>query len=344
MSDPICRDLHRYSLARTPSPLDKIRALSESLGADIFLKRDDCLDELGCGHKLRSLEYLIPYHQSAGCDCVVTFGSRRSNHTKAVALSCAKVGLEVHVLMGGDTFKIPSTLHGSCLLTALSGAHMVWCEGITWHQMQARANTFCAELVRTNKKPALIGPEHGIFPGILGFIRLGMELREQLGAPKSPTNIILPVGTGSLAAGLAVANVIGGFGWNLLGICLTLSQEAALQSIKLIVDSFLQRSNAPVFTADVVLSSLHLFDDIAYRTYDRFDAETLQLCSTIFARTGVLFEPNYMLKCYLATQKLVLANKLSDCATNVMIHTGGQFSLLDLPVPITPSSTLLNIG
>jgi D-cysteine desulfhydrase/L-cysteate sulfo-lyase len=331
---------NRIIVTHSPTPIESLEGLSEFIGVDFFVKRDDRLDELGCGHKLRSLEYLLPYHISKGADCVVTFGSLRSNHTKAVSITCAKLSLKTHVLIGGDNFFVPHTLQGSSLITALTGASLYWCQGVKWSEMSATAIKFLETLKQEGRQPALISPEHGTYPGILGFIRLGNELRDQLGSDGA-VNILLPVGTGALAAGICVANVLGNFGWTIYGICVTSDRQSALTSIDRVLVSLLDHEDLSSFKTEDFLSSLTLYDSLAYRDYDRFDDYTLKTTKELFQSTGVIFEPNYMLKCCLAARELFRAGHLTSCSKNVMIHTGGAFSLLDLPCPITPLNPLI---
>jgi len=336
-------DEERIALGQTPTPLEEVPALADFLGGDVVLKRDDKLDELGCGHKLRSLEYLLPFHRSQGKDTIVTFGSIRSNHTKAVAISCAKLGIPCHALIGGDTFQVPHALNGSCLLTALSGATLHWCERTTWNEMPLRAEECVRSLKRDGKNPALISPLHGTYPGLLGFVRLGLELREQIGN-KEDVSIIAHVGTGSLVAGLALANAICGFRWKILGVCLTLNAEAAMASTNNIIES-LGAAHPEFFPASTTaLAPLHYVDNLAYREYDRFDSMTLAATKDLFAKTGILFEPNYMLKCCFAAKELFHRGIISSTGTSVLLHTGGHFSMLDLPEPLRPTSPLVTIS
>jgi 1-aminocyclopropane-1-carboxylate deaminase/D-cysteine desulfhydrase-like pyridoxal-dependent ACC family enzyme len=206
--------------------------------------------------------------------------------------------------------------------------------------MPAKALAFSEALKLEGRRPALISPEHGSYPGILGFIRLGNELQTQL-KNSDAVNILLPVGTGALAAGICAANILGNFGWTIYGICVTLDRHSALTSIQRLLASFLSHANLSSYKVDDFLSSLSLCDSLAYREYDRFDDYTLKLTQQLFQSTGVIFEPNYMLKCCLSARQLSRAGHFAARSTNLMIHTGGAFSLLDLPRPITPLDPLV---
>lgn len=70
--------LPRVPLATLPTPLHPAPRLSEAIGVEVWLKRDD-LTGLGLGgNKVRGLEYLIGDALAQGCDCLVTgAGPRR---------------------------------------------------------------------------------------------------------------------------------------------------------------------------------------------------------------------------------------------------------------------------
>lgn len=329
----------RIQLCNTPTRLEENLKLSALVGRDLLIKRDDTLDEWGCGHKLRSLEYLIPHYRDAGATCFVTYGSQRSNHTKAVAMAGMRVDRPVHVLFGGDTFSVPERLQGSCLMTALSGAQIYWCDGISWHAMQSKAEKFCESLKTKGERPALVSPQHGLFPGLLGFFALAEELNLQLES-RSNVNLIVPVGTGSLAAGVGLASSLASFNWKIHGICMTTLSGIARGSIEQILASC--NEHIPELRNNRHPPDIRLYDDLAFQDYDRFDQATLAIMKALFVKTGIMFEANYMLKCLLATKELIMRGSISDDETVVLVHTGGHFSLLDLPKPMTPSNEIIS--
>ncbi len=59
-------------LAATPTPLSPAPRLSDAIGVQVWLKRDD-LTGLGLGgNKVRALGYLLADALAEGCDCLVT--------------------------------------------------------------------------------------------------------------------------------------------------------------------------------------------------------------------------------------------------------------------------------
>ena len=76
-----------------PTPLERLPRLSEELGIDLWIKRDD-LTGLGMGgNKLRKLEYLLYDAQQQGATRLLTVGGAQTNHGRLTAAVAAKYGM-----------------------------------------------------------------------------------------------------------------------------------------------------------------------------------------------------------------------------------------------------------
>ena len=67
----------RYPLTFGPTPIEKLRRLSEHLGGqvEIYAKREDCNSGLAFGgNKIRKLEYIVPDAMASNADTLVTIG------------------------------------------------------------------------------------------------------------------------------------------------------------------------------------------------------------------------------------------------------------------------------
>ena len=94
------RNLERYPripLAEYPTPLEYLPSLSEHVGREIFIKRDDQLGPGLGGNKTRKLEYLLAEAVQRGDRKVVTFGGLQSNHARITAAAANRLGLESHL-------------------------------------------------------------------------------------------------------------------------------------------------------------------------------------------------------------------------------------------------------
>src|SRR5260370_33501555 len=83
----------RVELAQTPTPLLKLERLSERVGVELWVKRDDLTGLLESGNKVRKLEFLIGEALAQGADTLITCGTLQSNCCRTVAAVSARLGL-----------------------------------------------------------------------------------------------------------------------------------------------------------------------------------------------------------------------------------------------------------
>lgn len=84
----------KVSLCQLPTPLHRLDRMSEALGIDLWIKRDDLTGFAMGGNKGRKLEYLLAEALSVGASVVVTCGAAQSNFVRQLGAACAVAGLE----------------------------------------------------------------------------------------------------------------------------------------------------------------------------------------------------------------------------------------------------------
>ncbi len=201
---PALTALARAPLGCFPSPIERL----EGVGADLWIKRDD-LDAPVCGgNKVRALEFLL-----AGVgpgDVVLTLGGEGSTHVLATAVHAARLGART---------------------VALRWPHDM---SPVAHRVAAAARAECAEVVTTRGPVGAVLRAHalrlwrrvryvpigGSTPlGILGHVNAALELAEQVarGELPEPARVVVPLGSGGTAAGLALGFAIAGLGTTVVG-------------------------------------------------------------------------------------------------------------------------------
>jgi 1-aminocyclopropane-1-carboxylate deaminase/D-cysteine desulfhydrase-like pyridoxal-dependent ACC family enzyme len=90
----------RISLALTPTPLEALPRFSKVLGGPlIYLKRDDLTGLAYGGTKTRMLEFSLAEALRQGADTIVTGAAVQSNYCRQMAAACAKLGLDLHLVL-----------------------------------------------------------------------------------------------------------------------------------------------------------------------------------------------------------------------------------------------------
>lgn len=200
----IVKDIARVELGFLPTPLEPALRLSEELGVDLTLKRDDFTGFGGGGNKVRKLEFLVAEATATGADVLITTGGHQSNHARMTAAVARRFGMSAVLVLRGNK---PAVYQGNLLLDRLFGAELEFLDPDAYFsqidgRMQAHADAASAK----GLKPYII-PLGGASPlGALGYVRAVEELASQYAAPglQPPDFVVAAVGTGGTLAGLHV--------------------------------------------------------------------------------------------------------------------------------------------
>jgi len=190
------------SLGAWPTPLDARPDLESASRAEVWLKREDRSSPRYGGNKVRGLEFLLAGLR--GHTVCVTIGAVGSTHCLATAVHARHLGLRTVLAQ----FPQPETATSQALAAA----------SVDRADFVARSRShagFPFALWRAWRAAGRLGhrrwiPGGGAAPAaVIGHLLAGLELVEQLPAP--PDAIVLPLGSGGTAAGLALAMAI--LGW-----------------------------------------------------------------------------------------------------------------------------------
>jgi 1-aminocyclopropane-1-carboxylate deaminase/D-cysteine desulfhydrase-like pyridoxal-dependent ACC family enzyme len=186
-----------------PTPLERAAALGGAVGiAELSVKREDRSSARYGGNKVRALEFLLAGARPG--TVFVTLGGTGSTHCLATAVHAAAAGGRAVLAQ----FPQPETPASRAVASACRArAALVVHAG-------ARASLPLAVLDAWRRAGAL-GPRRWIPGGgahpraVVGHLLAGLELASQVVSP--PDAIVLPLGTGGTAAGLALA--VTALGW-----------------------------------------------------------------------------------------------------------------------------------
>jgi len=186
----------KEDLTRTPTPLQFLPHLSEELGLNFYLKRDDLTDLALGGDKPRKLEYEIAQAKAKGADYLVTCGSAQSNHARLTTAAARRLGLDVAVVLSHDRWH---AIQGNLLTVYLMGARVEMVHTEDHWDLEEHALALCRELEAAGRKPHYI-PVSGTTPhSSLGYVSGALESYEQLSAlGVQPDAVYLPFGTGGI--------------------------------------------------------------------------------------------------------------------------------------------------
>ena len=303
----------RVRLARLPTPVERLERLSERFGVEIWCKRDDLTGAELSGNKVRKLEFLLCDALARDARTVVTCGGEQSNHARATALACARLGLRSVLLLRTDDPSRPPRLEGNLVLDRLAGAEVRW---ITVEQYRARAELLRATAAEVER--GYVVPEGGSNAlGSWGYVGCLEELLAQVPAPFT---VVYACGSGGTGAGL------------LLGRALLHAHDVRAVGVNVCDDrdyffGVIGRILKEAGHAGAV-EGIEIQDGYVGLGYARSRPEEVRLIGEVARAEGLVLDPVYTGKAFFAMATELLRDRERFGRRIVFLHTGGIFGLL----------------
>ncbi len=204
MSLHLIHQFPRIELLGAPTPLEFLPRLSDFLGRDIFIKRDDVTPLALGGNKLRKLEFLAADALREGADVLLTAGAIQSNHVRQTAAVAAKLGLKCVALLENPiaTQSENYLTNGNRLLLELMDVDVVMVEALTdpAAQLAEQAERLEAQGFRPYTLP--VGGSNAL--GALGYVECAQEIVHQSEGVVDFAAVVVASGSAGTHAGLAI--------------------------------------------------------------------------------------------------------------------------------------------
>lgn len=302
----------KLNIANLNTPIHKLEQLSQTLGKDIYIKRDDFTGTEISGNKVRKLEYTIQYVLDHGYDTVITTGAITSNHARATAALCAQFNIECHLVLRGTN----AEYEGNLFLEAMLGAHI---HIIKPSEAREEAmNILYSKLEQQGKTPFLIPVGASDWIGTHGYVNAYEEIIEQeaeLGIKFDSIN--LAVGSGGTYAGLWYGNASNNLATKIIGYAVDQSTEDFEQKVKEIVKQLDQNI--------LSFNTLHINDNYVGIGYGQATDEELQFYINIAKTEGIILDPTYTGKAFSGLVQEIKQGNYDDQQAILFIHTGGIY-------------------
>lgn len=317
-------EVSRLELANLPTRIEKLKSQPWGSRVELYIKRDDQTGVELSGNKVRKLEYAMAEAMDQGCDTIITAGAVQSNHCRATAAACVRLGLDCVLILSSDE---KQALDGNYLLDELLGATIIFVPTETFATQLPEVMTDVKEELEAEfRKPYLIpvGASNGI--GTFGYFHAFDEILEQekeLGV--SFDTIVSAVGSGGTYAGLALANQVRNAGKKVIGINIAASREHFEQRILGISRQFMEYYGDFPFS----LEDIYILEGYVGRGYALSSQSELEFIRS-FARTeGIVLDPVYTGKAMGGLfQELKEKSLFFEQSRKILfIHTGGIFGL-----------------
>lgn len=314
----------RITLASLPTPLLPLNRLGRELGgAAIWIKRDDLSGLELTGNKVRKLEYIAAEALATGIDTLVTEGTCQSNHCRATAAVCARLGLGCTLLLRPPPPGLPQ---GNHLLDVLFGAQV---HGFAREEFVGRRGRIVEEVLgelrAAGRRPRFVPMGASEPLGCWGYIRAAVELAGQLaGAGLPDCDVVTAVSSGGTYAGLLLGKLL--YGLDSLRLwAVPVSDDAAwhAQEVGALCRVAIERYGLPVRLLD---TDMQFIEGYVGQGYALPYGRALRVLRMLARLEGIVLDPVYTSKAFCAVVEGVESGRFGRERPVVFIHTGGLFS------------------
>jgi D-cysteine desulfhydrase len=215
---PALKKIPRHHLCNLPTPVHRLTQMEKILDVRrLYIKRDDIINPIYGGNKIRKLEFIIGKALQSGKKELITFGYAGSNFALAASIHAREKGIRNICFLLPQ--KTSETVRKNLLMNFQTGAELYHKKNILSLGISAFL-IILYRLLKTGHIPQVSSPGGSSFRGTLGYINAGFELKSQIKSKemKRPDIIYLPLGSMGTAAGLLIGLKASGIKSKIVGV------------------------------------------------------------------------------------------------------------------------------
>jgi D-cysteine desulfhydrase len=221
-------DLTHLGLGTSPTPVRRLDPAAWELPAETWIKDDGAFgDGPWGGNKVRKLEWIIPEARRRGVHSVLSVGGIGTHWGLALATYGAQHGLDT--VLGLVEQPVDDHVREQLARLRASGAEIHRFRSA--RTLRLAAPYLVLRGVRRGRLPWYLPAGGSNEFGALGYVEAALEIAEQVGAGElpAPGTVVVPVGSGGTAAGLALGLRLAGLESAVLAVVVndTLPLDAA---------------------------------------------------------------------------------------------------------------------
>ncbi len=327
--------LPRAQLGFFPTPLYCLENISDELGIELYIKRDDFTGmNLFGGNKVRKLEYLLGEAKRRGCTHAITYGATQSNHAMETAAACRRLGMQPVLYLTAVVAPDERDVRANLLLDRVLGAevHIVdILPGETEDDADARAAQLGAQRCRelnASGCPCVDIPMGGASDlGSVGFARGYLEMKQQLQQMSLQVDSIFhATGTGGTMAGLAAGRKLLGGEEKVVSVAVSPKDVPAyLLKVEGIANRVLECLGAQERVNRN--EDLNVETGYYYPGYEQPNALASEAIKLLARREGLFVDPVYTGKALAGLIDCVRKGRIAAGSRVLFWHTGGATAL-----------------
>ena len=312
---------NKIQFLNVPTPLHRLDRISEDLGVEFYLKRDD-LTNLGTGgNKLRKLEYFLQDALDQGATMLLTVGGAQTNHGRLTAAAAARYGLK-SAIVAVDPY--PGEISANLLLDSIMDCHVYLVhakagdDGAALQEEAVRRVT--SEWESRGEKVYYIPMGGSNEIGALGYYDCALELDAQIRQMQLPDpHVYVTVGSMGTYMGFAAAIANEPLDMKLTGIGILPYRDIRRSVAKY----YGKVREAYGLEVELGAEDFDVTSDYDCGGYNNPVPEVRKAIYYMGRMEGIILDPCYTGKTFSALLQMIRKGEIPKGETLIMIHTGG---------------------
>ena len=316
--------LPRVQLASIrPTPLEPLPSLTAHLDSPaLYIKRDDLTGLAFGGNKTRMFEFALADALAKGADTIVSGAAVQSNYCRQLAAACAKLDLELHLILRPVRAIDHTESQGNNLLQHLLGAQItVLAEGDR-HGQQDALQAKVEELSAQGKRVYWPRRDDTVDLDAIAYAEVGVEIARQCQEQGINPSYLYLSALDTTQAGVALGLAYLESPIQVRGFCPLANVENRHEDMATIANQAACRLGL-----DVAMSAADFDNDDSFvgEGYGIPTPAGLAALHTLARKEGILLDPVYTSKALAGLFAHVRDGRLDGEA--IFLHTGGNPAL-----------------
>lgn len=318
--------LPRIPLASVrPTPLEPMAHLSAQLGGpDLYIKRDDLTGLAYGGNKTRMLEFSLAQAKASGADTIVTGAAVQSNYCRQMAAACAKLGLELHLVLRPPREIDTQEVQGNHFLQRLFGAKVTILPDFDGAKQSVALREKAQELMAAGKRVFIPRQAETVDLDAIAYAEVALEITQQCRALKIDPEYLYVAAFDTTQAGLVL-----GFSYirspiQARGVSPFENTPDRMATMARMANQAALRMQLDIeFTPDNFIND----DTYVGERYAIPTKEGVEAIHTVAQTEGILLDPVYTSKAMAKLFADMREGRLDKQAPVIFLHTGGSPAL-----------------
>lgn len=299
--------------------VDFLKSISKELGVNIYVKRDDVFQLAGGGNKARKLQYILFKAQKENYDAIVTAGDINSNHNRATAIMCAKLGMKCKLIVHNEHPE-NEVYSRNMFLSRLCGAEIIYCKK---EDVSSTMDNAMEDFIKKEQNPFYIWGGGHCLEGSYAYYDAVKNLKEEF--TQHFDKVYFASGTGTTHAGIHVGLKIHYPHSKAIGISIARDKSRGITEIRksiIELENYLKLENKSNY------DSIIFDDNYVGKGYDTSNVEIDILIKKIATSDGLILDPTYSGKAFYGMLDQIKNNQVTKDNNILFWNTGGIFNLL----------------